>query len=157
MKNNLFKIVLGCFLASFFIACADENERQLEKSCCAEEVEVSAINPNGDSELALLMRQLFYDADSLKQLIVNNEGNVSDEFIAELERIHSAIPTDPEVKTPEFKAYNDLMINEAKALQKNTENKSEAFNQFVNRCIDCHQVVCPGPIKRINKLKIINS
>lgn len=155
MKNNFFKILLGCFLASFFIACSG-NDKQAEESCEADELEVSAINPNGDSELALLMRQLFYDADTLKQLIVNNEGNVSDEFIAELEKIHSAIPTDPTVKTPEFIAFNNLMISEAKALKENTENKSEAFNRFVNRCIDCHQMVCPGPIKRIKKLKIIN-
>jgi len=157
IEKYLINILIGCFLASFFIACDDKpDERQLEKSCAADEVEVSAINPNGDSELALLMRQLFYDADSLKQSIINDKGNVSDEFISELERIHSAIPTDPEVKTAEFIAFNDLMINEAKELQAATDNKAEAFNQFVNRCINCHQVVCPGPIKRINKLKIIN-
>lgn len=147
------KIILGCFLVSFFVACSSEGDKS-EATCEADGVEVSAINPNGDSELALLMRQLFYDADSLKQLIITKEGNITDEFIAEIERVHTAIPTDPEVKTEEFKAFNNLLINEAKAVQKNTENKAEAFNQLVNRCIECHQVVCPGPIKRIKKLII---
>lgn len=154
MRSNFYNIIFGCLLASFFVACSSEEERQLEKSCEADEVEVSAINPNGDSELALLMRQLYLDTDSIKQLIVNDEGNISDEFIVELNRIHTAVPTDPEVKTDEFKAYNELMINQANALKETTGNKKELFNQFVARCIDCHQVVCPGPIKRIKKLVI---
>ncbi len=143
-------------MASFFFACSEqEKERQVEKTC-EEETQVSAINPNGDSELALLMRNLSYETDSLKQLIMNDEGNVSDEFIAELERVHTATPTDPTVKTAEFKAFNELLINQTKALQEATdaEAKTEQFNQLVNRCIDCHQVVCPGPIKRIKKLII---
>ena len=149
----LIKIITGCFLASFFIACSDEN--QVENACEVSE-EVSPINPNGDSELALLMRKMAVEVDSLKQLIMNENGNISDELITELERVHTAKPTDANVKTQQFIAYNELMINEAKALKETTVNKSERFNQFVNRCIDCHQVVCPGPIKRINKLKIVN-
>ena len=50
-------------MASLFFACAEKSDKQLEKSCEAENVELSAINPNGDSELALLMRQLYLDAD----------------------------------------------------------------------------------------------
>jgi hypothetical protein len=154
VKSNIYNIILGCLLASFFIACGGQEEKQVEKSCEADEIEVSPVNPNGDSELALLMRQLYFDADTIKQLIVNEEGNISDELIAELERIHTATPTDPEVKTDEFKAYNELMINQAKALKETTANKKDAFNLFVNRCIDCHQSFCPGPIVRIKKLVI---
>jgi len=58
------------------------------------------------------------------------------------------------VKTPEFKAFNELLINQAKVLQEDSANRVEGFNQFVNRCIDCHQSFCPGPIKRIKKLII---
>ncbi len=141
-------------MASFFIACNNQVEEQ--PTYDKEPETVSPINPNGDSELALLMRNLSYETDSLKQLIMNDKGNVSDEFIAELERVHTATPTDPTVKTDEFKAYNELLINQAKTLQEATdiETKTELFNQLINRCIDCHQVVCPGPIKRIKKLTI---
>lgn len=148
-------IILGCLLASFFIACSEQEEKQVKKTCETEEA-VSPINPNGDSELALLMRNLSYETDSLKQRIMNDEGNVSDKFISELERVHTATPTDPTVKTDEFKAFGELLINQAKALQEanDVETKTEQFNQLVNRCIDCHQIVCPGPIKRIKKLTI---
>ena len=140
-------------MASFFVACGSEDEKQVEKSCEADKVEVSPINPNGDSELALLMRQLFYDTDSLKQLVVVEEKEVPQDFIDALEKVHTANPTDPEVKTAEFTAFNDLMINAAKELS-DAEDKEQAYNQFLNRCIDCHKVVCPGPIKRIKKLII---
>ena len=143
-------------MASLFFACEEKNDRQIEKSCDSEDVEVSATNPNGDSELALLMRKMYRDADSIKQLIVNQEGSITNEFIAELELVHSAIPTDSTVKTPEFEAFNRLLINQAKELQKNSEDNVEEFNRLVNRCIDCHQSFCPGPIKKINKLRIIN-
>lgn len=153
MKNNFLKFILGCFLASFFIACGSEEEKQVEKSCEAEDVEVSAINPNGDSELALLMRQLFYDTDSLKQWVVVDGNEVPQAFIDALENVHTAAPTDPEVKTAEFTAFNQLLVNAAKELSV-AENKEEAYNNFLNKCIDCHKVVCPGPIKRIKKLVI---
>lgn len=141
-------------MASFFIACSNQVEEQ--STCDKESKTVSSINPNGDSELALLMRNLSYETDSLKQLVMNDKGNVSDEFIAELERVHTATPTDSTVKTDEFNAFGELLINQAKALQEATDAdaKTEQFNQLVNRCIDCHQMVCPGPIKRIKKLKI---
>lgn len=155
MRNSFYILVLLSFITSLFVGCEDDSERQLEKSCCAEidSVAVSPINPNGDSELALLMRQLFYDTDSLKQLVVVEGNEVPQNFIDALEKVHIANPTDPEVKTEEFKAYNELMINAAKELSK-ADNKSEAYNNFLNRCIDCHKVVCPGPIKRIKKLVI---
>ena len=153
MRSNFKIIILGCILASLFFACSENQE---EETICAEPA-VSAVNPNGDSELALLMRQLYLDADSVKQLIISGEGTVSDEFILELEKVHSAIPTDSTVKTPEFDAFNTLLINQAKALQDDPENGVEVFNQLVKRCIDCHQSFCPGPIVKIKKLTIINS
>jgi hypothetical protein len=152
MKSNWKMILVGCIFASLFFACSGE-QQEVKIEC--EEPAVSSINPNGDSELALLMRKMFLDADSIKQLITTQEGVIADEFIAELEKVHTATPTDADVKTPEFKAYNDLLINEAKAL-KDADNKIEGFNNLVKRCIDCHKVYCPGPIVRINKLNIVN-
>ena len=45
-------------------------------------------------------------------------------------------------------------IQASQRMLSEAENKTEAYNQFLNRCIDCHKVVCPGPIKRIKKLVI---
>jgi hypothetical protein len=155
MKSKLMNILLGCCLASLFFACSsNEPKAKKEESCTTENI--AKVNPNGDSELALLMRKMYVDADSLKQVIANNDGTISNEFIEELEHVHSAIPTDPNVKTPEFKAFNELLIQQAKNLQLTTENRVEGFNQLVNRCLDCHNSFCPGPMKKIKKLIIVN-
>lgn len=143
--------ILSLLVLSFvFVSCYDKSE----EICTSENVEISAVNPNGDSELALLMRKMYDDADSIKKFITDSAGNITPEFISELEKIHTAIPTDSTVKTPEFEAYTKLMIDEANKLFSSTENKVQGFNQLVNRCIECHQSFCPGPIKKIKKLNI---
>lgn len=152
-KNRYIPIAIGIFGIFFFIiSCADTTTEQ----AINEEVTIEVVDnhPNKDSELALLMRKMYNDADSIKQLIVNDEGNISKEYIEALERIHTATPTDADVKTPEFKAYTELMINEANALSSSEQNKKEGFNNLVNKCVECHQSFCPGPIKKINKLLI---
>lgn len=147
------QILLGCFLVSLFFACNSETEKEVKKVVKTVKV-VTSDAPNKDSELALLMRKMYLDADSIKQLIVTETGTISDDFIRELETVHTAKPTDPDVKTAEFDAFNISLINQAKAIQDNPNNQVEEFNLLVNRCIDCHQSFCPGPIKRIKKLRI---
>ena len=152
LTNFIIPIFIGIF-SFLFVACESE-VKQKEVITDASQVEVSETNPNGDSELALLMRKMFEEGEDIKKLITNNEGNITEEYIAELERIHTATPTDTDVKTPEFKAYTKLMIDEANLLFSNDSNRVQGFNNLVNRCINCHQSFCPGPIKRIKKLTI---
>lgn len=162
MKDMSIKLLIPIFIGIFslFLAACNSDCEKDEASCskekkdCTKDVEVSPINPNGDSELALLMRKMYDDAEGIKQLITDNKGNITQEYINELERIHTATPTDANVKTPEFEAYTKLMIEQANTLFSSTENKAEGFNNLVNRCVECHQSFCPGPIKKIRKLTI---
>ena len=99
MKHTKFIIPIFIGIFSFlFVACGNEVKQEVITD--ASLVEVSETNPNGDSELALLMRKMFEDGEDIKKLITNNEGNITEEYIAELEKIHTAIPTDANVKTP---------------------------------------------------------
>ena len=150
--NIIIPIFIG-IISFLFVACGNESVQ--EEVIDIAKIEVSETNPNGDSELALLMRKMFEDGEDIKALITNNEGNITQEYIQELERIHIAIPTDADVKTPEFEAYTKLMIEEANVLFTSDSNRVQGFNNLVNRCIDCHQSFCPGPIKRIKKLTIL--
>ena len=133
-----------------FGSCTDGSS---EEDLCIEPI-ANAVNPNGDSELALLMRQMYLEAAKIKENIVRGEGNVTPAFIMALEEVHSAVPTDPSVKTPDFEAFNKLLIFQAKAIQADENTKISEFNALVDRCIDCHKSFCPGPIVRIKKLEI---
>jgi cytochrome c556 len=153
MSIKIKNVLLGCFLVSLFFACNSEPKIETKRVVkrIVKQVEDA---PNKDSELALLMRKMYLDADSIKQLIVTETGTISDDFILELETVHTAKATDPDVKTAEFDAFNKSLISQAKVIQASSANQVEEFNKLVNRCIACHQSFCPGPIKRIKKLII---
>ncbi len=137
------RIFIGCLLVPFFISCSSSQQEGIISN-----------KLNKDSELTLLMRKMYNDADTIKQHIKAGTGTITEEFIKELAYIHNATPSDPKLSNPTFTAFNNLILTEAKTLQTSSENKVEGFNELVNRCIDCHKTFCPGPITRIKKLKI---
>lgn len=149
-KSILIIITIGCLWVPFFMSCVGSKIEDIDSVI----VDVTVNNPNEDSELTLLMHQVYEDADSIKSAIKEGTGSITEEFIEELEYVHKAIPSDPKLSNSIFTAFNELIIIEAKALQTTTINKTEGFNKLVNRCIDCHKIFCPGPIPRIKKLKI---
>lgn len=123
---------------------------------CSEKQEATTnnkrpINPNGDSELALLMRDMFDESDSLKQLVLRGKSLSG---LEKYEKIHSAIPTDPTVTGPVFEAFANAYIESIKTLENSDSTSVDNFNNMVNQCMNCHTEFCPGPKKRIKKLYI---
>lgn len=109
------------------------------------------INPNGDSELALLMRDMFEESDSLKQLVIDGKALSG---LKKYQEIHSAIPTDPDVTGPIFEAFAKNYIESIKALEASDSTAVFNFNRMVDQCMNCHTEFCPGPKKRIKQLYI---
>jgi hypothetical protein len=117
------------------------------------------INPNGDpstgsgqdSELALLMRDMFEESDSLKQLVVDGQPLSG---LKKFQDIHSAIPTDPDASGPVFEAFATSYIESIKKLEASDSTAIFNFNNMVDQCMNCHTEFCPGPKKRIKKLYI---
>ena len=121
-----------------------------QKTCDKPEAQ-RPVNPNGDSELALLMRDMFEESDSLKQLVVEGQQLSG---LKKYQDIHSAIPTDPTVTGPVFEAFAEAYINSIKALETSDSTTVFNFNHMVDQCMNCHTEFCPGPKKRIKKLYI---
>jgi HAMP domain-containing protein len=137
MKTGVF---ISLFTVSVLLACAGE------KKC-----DVQPLNPNGDSELALLMRDMFDDAMRMKLEIMNGQRP---QIIKEFEQLHTAEATQPEkVATSMYTTFATNYQNSIQAL-KNAElgQTSQAFNELVQSCMTCHKAMCPGPIVRIEKL-----
>lgn len=122
-------------------ACGPQQESKKQKP----------LNPNGDSELALLMRDMFEESDSLKQLVVDGKQLSG---LKKYQDIHSAIPTDPTVTGPVFEAFAEAYIQSIKALETADSSSVFNFNHMVDQCMNCHTEFCPGPKKRIKKLYI---
>lgn len=144
----LFSVI--CF-SVLLAACGDDAEVGKKDSATA--CKTNSLNPNGDSELAILMREFAAYTDSVKSdLQSNRESRPKPE---NLSKILTAKKTDENID-------NSVFIPFAQSYIANVENfytveKSErvnAYNGMVNMCISCHQHFCGGPIKRIEKLFI---
>ncbi len=124
------------------VACQQDEARKKTKH---------PVNPNGDSELALLMRDMFEESDSLKQLVLEGKALSG---LQRFEEIHSAIPTDPDVTGPVFEGFANSYIESVKTLESSDSTTVFNFNRMVDQCMNCHTEFCPGPKKRIKKLYI---
>lgn len=111
------------------------------------------LNPNGDSELALLMRDMMSSASNLREMV--KQGNLPKEFPEAFLKIHTAKPTDSDTKKASFNAFADNYISNLHLLYNSPkEDLTKNYNAVVNACASCHSQHCPGPLKAINKLKI---
>ena len=128
-------------LISFIIVSCSENSRHGK----------SVTNPNGSSELALLMRAMFDESDSLKQLVLEGKQLSG---LRRYEEIHTAVPTDSEVTGPVFEAFAKNYIESIKVLEESDSLNVFNFNNMVDQCMNCHTEFCPGPKKRIKQLYI---
>lgn len=132
-----------------FAAC--QAEQQNESKIITEQVEV--VNPNGDSELALLMRAMFDHSMEMKKAIKAGQPiEVKHDFV----EILTAQATEPAKAASETfqtlgKAYVDIMREMETAAP---EEAAELYEVMVGNCMACHTALCPGPKVRIKKLII---
>ena len=145
----MYKALFQILFFSLIIACSNP-----KKEC-----EEQPINPNGESELALLMRELHNNTlDIKKNLFLNDSTNVNelsadfvDKFKYNYLAIRTASPTDSNLrKDGIYNGYADLYINSSEKFLKYNSKKN--YNLMINNCIKCHEHFCLGAISKINKL-----
>jgi hypothetical protein len=110
-----------------------------------------SLNPNGDSELALLMREMYDDGMKTKQQLLDGK---EPEVHVKYKQIHTAKSTeslhvDPTNFSPYALAYEAAMDSFIAA---EASSKVAAYQTMVNACMNCHQTVCPGPKVKIRHL-----
>lgn len=141
MKTTLFIF----FYATFFLilACQDNSNKPV----------VAPVNPNGDSELALLMRAMFEDGEGMKKKIEAGELPLN---VAQFTQIHTAQATQPEkVNTDAYRKMTADYLASVDALKAaDVHNAKDIYNSVISKCMSCHQAVCPGPMVRIKKLYV---
>ena len=144
--SNRIKILVVLFFPVFLLRCGPEE--------CAQRPEGNFVNPNGSSELALLMKKMWEENMQVKKDLVAKKSR--SDVKLQYADIHTAEATEPE------KAASDIYQSMAAAYLKSVENFEEArfitgheaFNGMVDNCMNCHQQLCPGPMVRIKKLYI---
>lgn len=145
--KKIVNLIRAVFILILLFSC-DSNTNLEEKKVVT--------NPNGDSELALAMRTIFNQTEDIKSSLNKGSLVLPDDYIANLKSFHTATPTDPEVQVEQFYGFVNAIDIAAQKLEQssNIEEQNEYYKSLVNTCVQCHQQFCPGPIRRINKLKI---
>jgi len=125
----------------------------LMASCTSNDEQCAAppLNPNGDSELALLMRQMAAESDSIRAAVLSGRDHP---VWTRLQQLHTATPTDANVTGPVFEGFANAFIHSVKSFEASDSLRKMHFNSVVDGCMQCHQEFCPGPMKRIAKLYI---
>ena len=103
MKTLFYFTILACLV--FALSCA-ETETQEPKSSYSSIV--GPINPNGDSELALLMRAMFDDMNQMKTQIQNGQTPTP---TVDFEKMFTVKATEPEKQASDrFKSFGQLHL-----------------------------------------------
>ena len=142
-------ILFSALLVLGFFSCAGENKKASEDSAAA--CQTNSLNPNGDSELAILMREFAAHTDSVKQDLLNHRTPRPQP--ANLSHILTAKKTDETIDKQVFDPLARAYIAGVEYFYASKpEEQVDNYNAMVNACINCHQNFCGGPIKRIKKL-----
>lgn len=120
------------------------------------QVEEKKLNPNGDSELAIVMRTMHEHAKQLKEQILAGESITP--YPEEIKTINTAEPTPGMIANKEvFDGFAGLYLSKLDSIYLADVNQKLQYNHMVNSCVDCHQVHCQGPLAAIKKLYIPNN
>lgn len=123
-------------------------------SCAQEKKPKSKIvNPNGDSELALLMREMFDHSMEIKEQL-EAEGKFAS--IQRFDAMKTAEATEPEKAASDlYKAMADVYLSSVDITNEAPpSHRAKSFNSMVDNCMNCHEQMCTGPMVKIKKLYI---
>ncbi|MGI9190602.1 MAG: hypothetical protein ACR2IL_00675 [Chitinophagaceae bacterium] len=144
--------ILGFVMAFLWVACTTETEKPKASAKPNTEACASGENPNGQSPLASMMRQMVNDCDSMRSDIL--AGKVVDSLRYPMPPFIGADPTEADMKTPVFYAYASGFEMAYRALMSDPKNQVANYNAVIQACASCHNNFCRGPLKKINQLPI---
>jgi hypothetical protein len=113
--------------------------------------ESKMLNPNGDSELAILMRDMFDEGMLVKQSIIKGENP---EMQLNYDHIHTATPTEEgKNKSTEYQLFAKAYAASVERFKNSTAtDRPAAYQNMIDNCMSCHKSVCQGPMVRIKKM-----
>ena len=111
-------------------------------------------NPNGDSELAALMRMMQSDLEAARGTLL--AGGTLPALHPGHRKIRCAWPTVTDDRNASFDANAAAYLLRVKSLDAATTEASRkaAYESVISGCLACHAVTCPGPIAAITPLRL---
>ncbi len=102
--------------------------------------------------MAAAMRAMLQQAEAMRTYLISDSSKSGTPPAWAHMPFELQTPTDSNVVTPDFlRRASDYH----KVFEKvGREPTPDHFNAVVAQCVQCHESNCPGPIKRINRLRI---
>lgn len=122
----------------------------LGSSCADSTCKKPPYPPNQDSELTLLMRQMYdhYAAIGDSIGMPDYQGKVR-----AFSEVHTAKSTEPTKATsPLYQAMATTYLAAVHDLNQAATARDSSYNIVVDQCMNCHRQLCPGPMVKIEKL-----
>ncbi len=145
------KAICLCAIGAILIAgCTSTNTNQ--ESCSKD----GDLNPNGSSELSLIMRKMAAHLAENRDALKAGKGIVA--APKEIDNLLTAKKTDEDIDKTIYdgyaKLYQQRIIEFNETADAPDSLKIKAHNNLVSTCRDCHSNFCPGPMVVINQLDI---
>lgn len=150
MKKHTLLLIscVSAGLLALYSSCENgskEDQKAQAESC-------GPLNPNGDSERALIMREMTRLAEGNAEAL--RKGGDLLPYNGEFEKLASTSGT-MTVDEDFFAAMSKGYLVHLKELYSTTpEKRVEAHNNMIQSCQDCHAQTCRGPLKRIDKMMV---
>ena len=144
------RLLILSFILGLVYSCSDSVEAEAEDTFRHPD---DIVNPNGDSELALVMRNLHFEADMIRAKLENNESVDLSVLRGLTVQLVTAAPTDSSVLDSNYYMLSDLLLKQLDNIP-DGQNQRLEFNGMVGACVTCHKNTCPGPIDKINLLMV---
>lgn len=110
-------------------------------------------NPNGSSELALLMREMQLYSSTAKADV--KAGRKPAPYPKSFDAINSAKISDHMSKSDHYESFAGIYLMAVKSYANSLPaDRVDTYNNMVNTCLACHSQHCPGPVPVIKKLLI---
>lgn len=154
MKKIINSVLLLVVITITVNACTN-NPAPAEKTQQPNAEKVETIkDPNQPKPMALMMRQMAAQADTMKAKLLRGESldSLSFPFI----RFYLVEPTDKNVLEPQFFKNADVYKQAHRNVFDNPNEQVKYYNLMINACISCHENYCSGPLRRIRKMPINN-
>lgn len=144
----MMKSFLTVLTAVLLLVACGETEQKAEEPNKASKSEVADAKP-----MALMMRAIYEQSNAMRGKV--EAGEALDSSFYRFLEFHQLEPTDSTVLVEVFYEHNEDFKKAFEDLLK-ASNK-ESYNAMLTQCVSCHEDFCPGPIKRINKLRFQES
>jgi hypothetical protein len=135
------QFVIFCLAGCLFAACSSE---QVQEQPVVKKKPVDEAKP-----MALMMRAIYEQSRDMKTRL--EAGEALDASFYRFMEFHKLEPTDSTVLVSVFYEHNENFKQAFEDLLRSSNR--ESYNAMLTQCVNCHSDFCPGPIKRINKLR----